>query len=149
RRSSRITGRPRACFEPTIVVSSPSTSSFAPTANSSRVSLASSTTKEPSSPCDLPTRPMTTESGLLTRELLEELRRLLRRRLRPLARPLGQVRCLAPGVAQLHVRSVEKGPIRAGLVFVRHADAARIHQPNVADVPVELKMRMCSQHDSR
>jgi hypothetical protein len=52
-----MTGRPRACLRDTIFAGSPATISSAPTSNRAGVSLASSTTNEPSSPCDLPTRP--------------------------------------------------------------------------------------------
>src|SRR6478609_11721575 len=102
-----MTGRPRACFDPTIVASSPSTKN------------------EPSSPCDLPTRPMRTAS-LLTRHLLEELGRLLRRRLRPFAGPLGNVADDVLGPPERNLGSVEQRPVRARLGFVGHSDAAGV-----------------------
>src|SRR5690349_5282297 len=58
-----MTGRPRACRSPTTFATFPSTHSSAPGAKRSGASLASSTTNDPSRPCDLPTRPTVTVSG--------------------------------------------------------------------------------------
>src|SRR5207302_2216543 len=145
-----MTGRPRACFEPTTVDSAPSTTSFAPTANSSRVSLASSTTKEPSRPCDLPTRPTTTSSGSLTRGALEEFGCLLGPGLRPFvgeAAPC-DVAGLVGAAAELDL-GPEQSPVRTRLVLVRHADAAGVDDPNVTDRPVELHVRVTADDDIR
>src|SRR6266851_1663180 len=65
-----MTGRPPACLRATIFADSPSTISSAPTSKRSGASLAFSTTKEPSRPCDLPTRPTTTVSDVFTAQLL-------------------------------------------------------------------------------
>src|SRR6476620_8269788 len=64
-----MTGRPPACLRDTIFAGSPATISSARTSKRAGVSLASSTTNEPSSPCDLPTRPTATVSGTLVDDL--------------------------------------------------------------------------------
>src|SRR5580765_1631231 len=68
-----MTGRPRACLRDTIFAGSPATISSAPTSKRAGVSLASSTTNEPSSPCDLPTRPTATVSGAFIKPLVDDL----------------------------------------------------------------------------
>src|SRR2546423_5227726 len=132
-----MTGRPRACFEPTIRSSSPPTRSLAPSANRAGSSLGSSTKNEPSSPCGRPTRPMTTRSS--TRQALEIRRRLL---------PAGKRRLGARDVCppELDPRAEER-PVRAWPVLVRHADAAGVDQADSVDLPLELNVRVAGDDD--
>src|SRR5437588_5634939 len=166
-RSSLITCRPPERFDATTVAGSPSTRRVAPFANRSWSSLACSTKNDPSSPCGLPTRPIRTSSVTRRDEdcpgpALEHLRRFLSRgrSQQPLveelvrSRPAGALEQLDDPFAvegrppQLRLAIDEERPERGDLAFVRKADATRIDEPDAADEPVLLHVRVAGHDDT-
>src|SRR5439155_25049350 len=154
-RSRRITGRPPERFEATTVAASPSTRRIAPFANRSSSSLACSTKNEPSSPCGFPTRPTRTSSSatedcrclvaardgedILPRELLRDRPATRADRLR------GGVE-VELGAAELDVFADDR-PVRAGLLLVRHPDAAGIDEADLPHPAILLHVRVAGDHE--
>src|SRR5262249_11151250 len=119
--------------EETTFAGSPPASTTAPSANVSSRSLGSSTKKAPRTPCGRPTRPTATSSEPTIGELGYGF----------LARC--EWRAHARGPRSL--RHEIEAPVGAGLVLVRHPDAAGVDDSDAGDDAFELCVRVATHHD--